>query len=153
MNDPVETAPELRSCLVVGSGLIGTSVALALSRRGVQVHLTDRDPRAARQAADLGAGTVDPPTAQVDLAVVAVSPSSTAEVVSGMLDGNVAATVVDPCGVRDREVREAVFGPGGGRGQRNNRGRAPREGGDRVPPTITMPRRHPSRYDGSLPPR
>jgi prephenate dehydrogenase len=97
--------PELNSCLVVGSGLIGTSVALALQRHGVRVHLTDRDPRAARQAADLGAGTVDPPESQVDLAVVAVSPSATAEVVSGLLAGNVAATVVDTCGVTDRVLR------------------------------------------------
>ncbi len=98
----------LRSCLVVGSGLIGTSVALALRRHGVQVHLTDRDPAAARQAADLGAGTVDQPTSQVDLAVVAVSPSATAEVVSGLLAGNVAATVMDTCGVKDRVLREVA---------------------------------------------
>jgi prephenate dehydrogenase len=100
--------PELRTCLIVGSGLIGTSVALALRRHGVHVHLTDRDPRAARQAADLGAGTVDPPVAQVDLAVVAVSPSATAEVVSGLLAGNVAATVLDTCGVKDRVLREVA---------------------------------------------
>ena len=52
----------VRSCLVVGTGLIGTSVALALRRHDVVVHLADRDPAAARQAAELGAGTVDPPT-------------------------------------------------------------------------------------------
>jgi len=105
--------PLLRSCLVVGTGLIGTSVALALRRHGVTVHLTDRDPAAARQAAELGAGTVDPPSEQVDLAVVAVSPSATAEVVSGLLAGNVAATVVDTAAVKAGVLREvaAIVGP------------------------------------------
>ncbi|MGH8970108.1 MAG: prephenate dehydrogenase, partial [Actinomycetes bacterium] len=55
------------SCLVVGTGLIGTSVALALRRGGVTVHLTDRDPVATRRAADLGAGDPAPPGRQVDL--------------------------------------------------------------------------------------
>ena len=106
--------PLVRTCLVVGTGLIGTSVALALRRHGVTVHLADRDPTAARQAAELGAGTLDPPAEQVDLAVVAVSPSATAEVVSGLLAGNVAATVVDTAAVKDGVLREvaATVGPG-----------------------------------------
>jgi prephenate dehydrogenase len=103
----------LRTCLVVGTGLIGTSVALALRRHGVVVHLADRDPPAARQAAQLGAGSLEQPTEQVDLAVVAVSPSATAEVVSGLLAGNVAATVVDTAAVKAGVLREvaAVVGP------------------------------------------
>ena len=105
--------PHLRSCLVVGTGLIGTSIALALRAHDVRVHLTDRDPTAARRAAQLGAGTVDPPGAQVDLAVVAVSPSATADVVSGLLAGNVAATVVDTAAVKHGVLREvaATVGP------------------------------------------
>lgn len=106
-------APALRTCLVVGAGLIGTSVALALRRHGVAVHLTDRDPAAARAAADLGAGRLEPPASQVDLAVVAVSPAATVEVVSGLLAGNVAATVVDTCGVKAAVVAgvRAAVGP------------------------------------------
>ena len=92
--------PALRSALVVGTGLIGTSAALAMRRHGVTVHLADRDPVAVRRAADLGAGTAEPPTHQVDLAVVAVAPSATVEVVAGLLAGNVAATVVDTAGVK-----------------------------------------------------
>jgi prephenate dehydrogenase len=95
----------LRSALVVGSGLIGTSVGLALRRHGVEVHLTDRDPVAVRRATDLGAGRADPPAAQGDLAVVAVSPSATAEVVAGLLAGNVAATVVDTASVKTGILR------------------------------------------------
>ena len=44
--------------IVIGTGLIGTSVALALRPRGVEVWLADADPAAARLAADIGAGTV-----------------------------------------------------------------------------------------------
>ena len=38
----------LGSAVVIGTGLIGTSIALALSERGVRVWLTDHDPAAAR---------------------------------------------------------------------------------------------------------
>lgn len=98
----------IRTCLVVGTGLIGTSVALALRRHGVEVHLTDRDPVAVRRATELGAGTAEPATHQVDLAVVAVSPSATAEIVAGLLAGNSAATVVDTAGVKAGILREVA---------------------------------------------
>ncbi|MDQ1618614.1 MAG: prephenate dehydrogenase [Actinomycetota bacterium] len=108
------TTSEIHSALVVGSGLIGTSVALALRGHGVVVHLTDRDPDAVRRAADLGAGDPAPPREQVDLAVVAVSPSATASVVAGLIAGNVAKTVVDTCGVKAdvlRDVKQQVGEP------------------------------------------
>jgi prephenate dehydrogenase len=68
----------MKSAAIVGTGLIGTSVALALSRRGVTVHLSDADETAARTAAALGAGLLDRPDGPVDLAVLAVPPSHTA---------------------------------------------------------------------------
>ncbi len=45
---------------VLGTGLIGTSVALALRERGASVWLADADPEAARLAAHLGAGDLLP---------------------------------------------------------------------------------------------
>ena len=50
----------LGSTVVIGTGLIGTSIALALCERGVTVWLSDHDPAAARLAADIGAGKVLP---------------------------------------------------------------------------------------------
>jgi prephenate dehydrogenase len=44
--------------LVIGTGLIGTSVALALRERGTEVWLSDPDADAAGLAAGLGAGSV-----------------------------------------------------------------------------------------------
>src|SRR5437763_15658691 len=46
MTEPVA----LRSAVVIGTGLIGTSVALALRECGMRVWLSDRDPSAARLA-------------------------------------------------------------------------------------------------------
>ena len=74
-------SPGLDSAVVVGTGLIGTSIALALRERGVRVGLVDQDPAAARLAADIGAGNVagadyadlgEP----ADLAVLAVPPAA-----------------------------------------------------------------------------
>jgi prephenate dehydrogenase len=60
--------------LVVGTGLIGTSVALALRAAGVSVWLSDADPSAVRLAADMGAGSVYSGSHPVDVAVLAVPP-------------------------------------------------------------------------------
>ena len=38
----------IRTMAVVGTGLIGTSVGLAVSRHGVMVHLLDQDETAVR---------------------------------------------------------------------------------------------------------
>ncbi|MEV4088910.1 prephenate dehydrogenase, partial [Nonomuraea fuscirosea] len=70
---------ELRTVLVVGTGLIGTSAALALRKRGVRVLLADRDPGAVRLARELGAGEDWQPgtaaTDPADLAIIAVPPA------------------------------------------------------------------------------
>ncbi|OSP39423.1 prephenate dehydrogenase, partial [Streptomyces sp. 13-12-16] len=72
----------MRTALVIGTGLIGTSAALALNRRGVVVHLTDHDPEQARTAAALGAGTDEAPDGPVDLAIVAAPPAHVADVLA-----------------------------------------------------------------------
>jgi prephenate dehydrogenase len=54
------TAPAPGRVVVIGTGMIGTSVALALRERGSDVWLADRDAAAARLAADIGAGTLLP---------------------------------------------------------------------------------------------
>ena len=44
--------------LIIGTGLLGTSIALALRSGGVEVYLRDASPTAGRLAQDLGAGTL-----------------------------------------------------------------------------------------------
>jgi prephenate dehydrogenase len=69
---------KVRTALVIGTGLMGTSAALALSARGVGVYLADHDESAARTAAALGAGSTDSPGQPVDLVIVAVPPAHVA---------------------------------------------------------------------------
>ncbi|HVF05882.1 MAG TPA: prephenate dehydrogenase [Frankiaceae bacterium] len=82
---------------IVGAGLIGTSVGLALARNGHQARLADADEARARAAAALGAGvavTWDE-LAACDHVVVCVPPSATAEVVGTVLSLALDATVSD----------------------------------------------------------
>jgi prephenate dehydrogenase len=85
----------MRTALVIGTGLIGTSAALALAARGVRVHLRDQDPEAARTAASLGAGTQEPPEGPVDLALVAVPPGHLAATVVAVQECGEARGVID----------------------------------------------------------
>ncbi|WP_086791941.1 prephenate dehydrogenase [Streptomyces thermovulgaris] len=96
----------MRTALVIGTGLIGTSAALALARRGVAVHLDDHDPEQARTAAALGAGTDKAPDGPVDLAVVAVPPAHVARVLAEAMRGGVARGYLDVASVKGGPRRE-----------------------------------------------
>jgi prephenate dehydrogenase len=98
---------------VVGAGLVGTSLGLALSRLGTSVTLWDLSPTAAALARDLGAGAVaDPPAAgeaAPELVVVAVPPDVTAGCVADALRRWPAAAVTDVASVKGA-VLEALRG-------------------------------------------
>jgi prephenate dehydrogenase len=69
------------TALVVGTGLIGTSVGLALSGAGWTVWLKDPDPENLRLAAVLGAGRPGLPPSDPTVVLVAVPPAVTAQVI------------------------------------------------------------------------
>ena len=69
---------------IVGAGLLGASVGLALRRAGVDVALHDRNPEHVRIATGLGAGNLDADAAPA-LVVVAVPPDAIAAVVEAQL--------------------------------------------------------------------
>jgi prephenate dehydrogenase len=96
----------MRTAAVVGTGLIGTSVALALSRRGVSVHLSDADEHAARTAASLGAGSLTRSESPVDLAVLAVPPASTARELARWQQDGLARAYTDVASVKTRPQHE-----------------------------------------------
>ncbi|MFF4273769.1 prephenate dehydrogenase [Streptomyces sp. NPDC001536] len=96
----------MRTALVIGTGLIGTSAALALVGRGVQVHLTDHDPEQARTAAALGAGTDEAPEGPVDLAIVAAPPAHVAAVLADAMRRGVARGYIDVASVKGGPRRE-----------------------------------------------
>jgi prephenate dehydrogenase len=90
----------MRTAAVIGTGLIGTSVALALTARGITVHLRDADLDAARTAASLGAGTTDEPEGPVDLAVIAVPPGLIAPVLAECQQQGLARCYTDVASVK-----------------------------------------------------
>jgi prephenate dehydrogenase len=105
----VVTAPG--RVLIVGSGLIGTSVALALRAQGAEVWLSDRDEATARLAADLGAGTVVPDLRDAkgiaEVAVLAMPPAAVAAVLAQAQECAVADVYTDVASVKELPVRRA----------------------------------------------
>ncbi len=90
------TTMELSPAVVIGTGLVGASVALALSAAGVHVHLRDAVGSHAAVAASLGAGTTETVAAgDVRLVVVAVPPSALADVIEAALAEFPTATITD----------------------------------------------------------
>lgn len=107
-----DMTPDIGPVLLVGAGLVGASIGLALSRAGVRVHLRDRAPSHALVAAGLGAGVVDAPDAEsVRLVVVAVPPDAAPAVIRRQLAAHPNAVVTDVASVKQR-VRDRVEGPG-----------------------------------------
>jgi prephenate dehydrogenase len=97
---------------VVGTGLIGTSVALALREHGADVWLSDRDPEAARLAANLGAGTLLPnpglpAAAPADVAVIAVPPEAVAATLAEAQQRGLARWYTDVASVKQLPVAQA----------------------------------------------
>jgi prephenate dehydrogenase len=101
----------MKTAIVLGTGLVGTSVALALSRHGVLVLLEDRDQDAARTAASLGAGTVlspEGPEQPVDLAILAVPPAHVAATLAAAQRRGLAHYYTDVCSVKAGPIAEAT---------------------------------------------
>jgi prephenate dehydrogenase len=94
---------------VIGTGLIGTSIALALRERGSSVWLADADPAAARLAADLGAGEPLPaaPGPPADVAVIAVPPDAVAATLADAQARGLARCYTDVASVKQLPVAQA----------------------------------------------
>jgi prephenate dehydrogenase len=95
---------------VLGTGLIGTSVALALRERGVGVWLADEDPEAARLAANLGAGEPLPDAAlrgHADVAVIAVPPAAVAATLAAAQACSLARCYTDVASVKQLPMAQA----------------------------------------------
>ncbi|HXW45806.1 MAG TPA: prephenate dehydrogenase [Streptosporangiaceae bacterium] len=100
------------SAVVIGTGLIGTSVALALRAGGSAVWLADADPAAARLAAEMGAGAVLPPAGPeggpADIAVLAVPPAAVAAELAAAQQRGLARCYTDVASVKELPVRRAI---------------------------------------------
>jgi prephenate dehydrogenase len=90
-----------RCVRIVGTGLIGASLGLALSQAGFVVSLDDPSPTAAALARDLGAGVLAADTKAVpDVVVVAAPPDVVADVVFAELSRWPDAVVTDAASVK-----------------------------------------------------
>jgi prephenate dehydrogenase len=86
---------------VVGTGLIGASLGIALSQAGFPVSLDDPSPTAAALARDLGAGVLAAGTTPApDVVVVAAPPDVVADVVAMELSRWPDAVVTDVASVK-----------------------------------------------------
>lgn len=102
---PVATRGPVR---VVGTGLLGTSVGLALRALGVDVVLHDTSRTALAIARDMGAGRLpEPGDEPVRLVVVAAPPDVVADVVAAELEANPDAVVTDVASVK-ASVRDGL---------------------------------------------
>jgi prephenate dehydrogenase len=103
--------PHPASAVVIGAGLIGTSVALALRGHGITVWLSDADPEAARLAVGLGAGELLPaagvPDGPADVAVLAVPPAAVATELAAAQRRGLARCYTDVASVKELPVRLA----------------------------------------------
>ena len=88
--------------LVVGTGLLGTSLGLALSVAGVGVWLTDTDAPSLAIAMERGAGLMWDGTQAVDVLVAAVPPRNTAAVLVQYQQLNVATTYTHVASVQSQ---------------------------------------------------
>lgn len=94
--------------LVIGTGLIGTSIALALRRAGVDVVLEDVNPTALQEAVYRGAGTVIADQ-QPTLVVVAVPPDVAPNALAHASRTYGAATITDTTSVKGHILDEALL--------------------------------------------
>lgn len=91
---------------IVGAGLIGTSLGIALSNKGFRVSLVDPSPTAVRLARDLRAGEIaDDATPAPDVVVVAAPPDVAARVVVTELNRWPDAVVTDTASVKESILR------------------------------------------------
>jgi len=92
--------------LVVGAGLIGSSVAMALVRAGVETYVTDSDPTTAHVASSRGAGSDKPMATEPELVVIATPPDALAAEVAVALDAFPDAVVTDVGSVKAKPLAE-----------------------------------------------
>lgn len=97
-----ETSATRLTCSVriVGAGLLGASIGLALRAQGIDVILADASPSNVHLACDLGAGRPATKEDSPGIVVVCVPPDVTADVIETELASYPAAVVTDVASVK-----------------------------------------------------
>ena len=95
---------------IIGAGLLGTSIGLALTKLGISVTLEDASPANLKLAIDYGAGSKASDADQPSIIVVCVPPDVTASVVARELLAFPSAIVTDVASVKSQILDELVAG-------------------------------------------
>ena len=96
--------------LIIGAGLLGTSIGLALSGHGISVRLRDHNPEHVRTASGLGAGVADQGGLDPQLVVVAVPPEHLGVTIQAALEEFPFAVVTDIGSVKSEPLRHLSSG-------------------------------------------
>jgi prephenate dehydrogenase len=92
---------------IVGSGLLGTSIGLALSDKGIEVWLSDTNHDHSRTAVGLGAGKAAPnDLSAAQLVVIAVPPNEIADAVLSAFEDSPSAVITDVGSVKGQPLDE-----------------------------------------------
>jgi len=89
---------------VVGTGLIGTSIALALKSAGILISVADSDPRAERLARDLLGGSRGESARVEDLCIIATPPDALIQVISDEIKRNPEVRVMDISSIKTKPL-------------------------------------------------
>lgn len=99
----------VRSVVVLGAGVVGTSVGLSLRRGGVHVQLDDPDPAALAAAVAKGAGVaLDHAAGPADVVVIACPPSSVPEALFDAMSRGLGRSYTDVASVKGPIVAAAA---------------------------------------------
>lgn len=96
---------KLKNVKIVGVGLLGSSLGLALSRNGINCYLTDQSKANLRLAVEYGAGQ-EFSGQEIQLVVVCVPPDATAEALARELLAHPEAVVTDVASVKQSILEE-----------------------------------------------
>ena len=96
---------------IVGAGLLGTSIGLALRQSGADVVLADQSKASVALAVDYGAGRAATATDEPALIIVCVPPDQVAEIVERELAASPRAIVTDVASVKG-EILESLRAAG-----------------------------------------
>ena len=99
-------ATSLTHVRIVGAGLIGTSIALALRAKGVKVTLCDSDNRAQSLARDLMGDENGDDAGIEDLCIIATPPNFIAEVIHAELSRNPRLRVMDISSIKTKPLQD-----------------------------------------------
>jgi len=99
-------ATSLTHVRIVGAGLIGTSIALALRATGVTVTLVDSDSRAQALARDLMGAKNGEELGVEDLCIIATPPDVIAEVMKAELSRNPGLRVMDISSIKTKPLHD-----------------------------------------------